>query len=359
MASDKKSKADKNDKPEVSTENTISPIDQFFDEIAERDTHREDMLLTKDKVSIDVDSDSGRPILILGGKNKEEYSLTDHAQNQLLAHLKIPINFYPKMSADLRKKVASEMLAEAGLLTYQTYDQTVIGVQGSRSLPPRNVVLVEAFKEAKEEYENEHEEKLDFEVISTHLDTQGLQLRAVFPHTKQEPAAVGDVYCHGFHVQMSEVKAADFIQAPLSYRLVCSNGMIDSRVQNALVKQRAISIQKDAFKILLVDMFNWHREEASKGIFEALGKLHSEGKEYNFPMIEKLLPKVTAKLGGDIAGVYVTNVLTALPAGMAENRKISILAYDLFQIFTNKAKQLPWAHQAQVEKNVATVLLEL
>lgn len=287
----------------------------------------------------------------------DAYTVTEHGLVQFLAQLGIPKSYFDKLPPALQQANVKYWLENKEVFTYKTYfdqdsdEKFLIGVGTSAERQLSNLTMIEAFAEAVDNYGG------DIEISSCYLDPFQMQLRGTMPHTKREVADPGDFYSYGFHLQLSEVRMCPVIVSPLVYRLVCSNGMIDTSMQNKLLKQRTISIAKDALKIVFEDMFNWVEQDGSKNIFSTLQQLRDTGIKYNRASVEKLLSKATAKLRSDYAEAYIGAVAQQLPAGLMESPKVTIDGYDFYQMLTNSAQKLPYNLQTHVERNVTEALL--
>lgn len=289
--------------------------------------------------------------------NDGAYTITDHGLTQFLAQLGIPKSYFDKLPPVLQQSNIRYWLDNKEVFTYKTYtdkdsdEKFLIGVGTSAERQLSNVTMIEAFADSLESFDK------DVEIRNCYLDPFQMQLRGIVPSTKREVANPGDIYSYGFHLQLSEVRMCPVIVSPLVYRLVCSNGMIDTQMQNKLLKQRSISIARDALKIVFEDMFKWIEEDKSSDIFNALQTLRDIDTKYNRATVEKLLSKACAKLRADFAETFISNVSQQLPPGLMESPKVSVDGYDFYQMLTNSAQKLPIHLQTQVERNVTEALL--
>lgn len=300
---------------------------------------------------IDYIERDGQSILLL---NDEEAVITEHGMNQFLARLGIPVSYHDKCPLELKTANIRHWLNNREISTYKTFAQgdqkflIGVGTAAERQLTASN--MISALGETLSKMNK------DIHVESCYLDPYQMQFRATLPSTNREPV-VGDVYSYGFHIQLSEVRQCPVIIAPLVYRLVCSNGLVDASMQNKILKAKSASIARDALTILFEDLFQWIENDGSKNIFDALASLHETGIKYNKQKVDSYLSKATSKLHSSYIEQFVSAVYQKLPTGIAESPKVTVPAYEFYQHLTETAKILPPHVRNAVEKNVAQALL--
>lgn len=283
------------------------------------------------------------------------FEFSEHGLTQFLQKLGIPKTYFDKCPADMKQDMVRYWLEKKENLMYQTFDETLVGVSALSAKPMKPLVVLQALKNAIADYPKE----LDVDFTSTFLDPYSFQLRAVLPDTERDPLEVGDLYNYGFHVQCSEVNAAKLLIAPVTHRLVCSNGMIDGRMESKFLGgRRSVTLAQDALQLVFRDLFDWiYNADKMDTVLNALVDLKKAEIEYKRDKVKSLLKKAGTGLNASVMAQFNEAVVKELPVGMLTTSNKKIEAYELYQVFTNKAQELPYKFQTQVESNVAEMLL--
>jgi hypothetical protein len=151
----------------------------------------------------------------------QEFELTRRAQCQLLNRLNIPVQYFDRCPAKLKRIQANYWAQNGG------YDREVMvrSVQGNRArailsqsyTPLDDFDVIPMIADLLGDYEVKIE-RADFSEDYTHL-------RVLFPRTSAA-MRVNDVVQTGLHISNSEVGLRAVHIEPLVYRLVCTNGLV-------------------------------------------------------------------------------------------------------------------------------------
>jgi len=284
--------------------------------------------------------------------DEKEFSISSFALHKLLNNMKFPPSFYDRIPAYMRKFNLTELAKlQKGYLsvTYVSDDNDqhkIIGVRNSKSIPWQNTDIVEfLFRWVQD---NNFQARVEHAVF----DVNHMSFKIVLIDDVKD-IGNGDTYQFGIAVQNSVVKYCDTVISPMLYRTVCKNGLTVVKNEKTLVDQSSLALPKEALKVVFKDCLEWFTSEQANRILGGLKSLKETETKWNVKRIKALLPQVLAKVPADYANSMKASVFDVFPEN---NEKFAANAYDVVNLFTNRAQSYPAHIQTQIESNVLSLL---
>jgi len=299
----------------------------------------------------EVVSDSWDEQFVIDGEDTP-FSISSFALHKLLNNMKFPPSFYDRIPAHMKKWNLEEITkSQKGYLsvTHVTDDNNqhkIIGVRNSKSNPWQNTDIVEfLFRWVQDNGFNARIEHAVFDV--NHMSFKVILVDDI------KDIGNNDTYQFGIAIQNSVVKYCDTVISPMLYRTVCKNGLTVVKNEKTLVDQSSLALPKEALKVVFKDCLEWFNSDQASKILASLASLRDSQTKWNVKRVKALLPQVLAKVPADYANPFKTSIFEVLPEN---NDKFAAGAYDVINMFTNKAQNYPAAIQTQIESNVLSIL---
>ena len=176
-----------------------------------------------------------------------DYTLTNHAHQQIAARLDIPKRYYDRMRAGPRGLLAENVNTwfqknpEHRML--RTVDNRCRAFLSDRFRRIDNFDIIKVVSPILRE-------QPEMKIVSCDVNENRFYLKALFPRIEMEPK-VGDPVQAGICLSNSETGMGQFKIEPLVMRLVCLNGMVcpESGVSRRHVGSKIEGDGEDAFRI--------------------------------------------------------------------------------------------------------------
>ncbi len=222
---------------------TIESLDALLARVVEEDSRKYDVIADTRRMSVEQSDDGGPAYLALDTPdNLDEgfttFELTDHALGQMATDLAIPKKYFDRMrvaAPDLfRSNVHHWLYNEPKARMIRGYTNTDAVTTGRAWMSDkfRRLDNIEIARTLLPEFENLG---MPVEFHQAAITDSKLYIRALFPTIEREIASreVGDVVRWGVEIKNSEIGAGSLTISGFVLRLVCTNGMVASRVLNA------------------------------------------------------------------------------------------------------------------------------
>lgn len=218
-------------------------------------------------------------LLTLSGDEYQNAELSDFALTQLFTKTEMPVRYMkkllktsPGLVADQFNYWSSQQGREKTLLLRgileDDQDVYIRGVLSDKYSIMDNKDILENLIEIADEVP-------DFDVVSVYNTDKKLHIRLAFPGMSMkfgtDKYGKNDVIRVGLDIQNSEIGYASLMIAPITYRLVCTNGLRMWKVEEGAFKQRHVHVSRVDFidtmrKTMLVSV------DKGKEILERMGE---------------------------------------------------------------------------------------
>ena len=199
---------------------------EFAQQIEREQRNQMDFVADTDRITMHAGT-AGRPFLEL--ENHGTLDLTQHAQNQLFSHLKIPKKFSDLMTNETATQREREALVECANARMQGHPskRLVRAYEDSRqcrAILSNRYRRLDNFDLVTNVLPVLHRAP-DLQIASCQVTDRKLFLKATFPRIQGE-IVPGDVVRSGVCISNSEVGVGRLVIEQFVERLICKNGMV-------------------------------------------------------------------------------------------------------------------------------------
>lgn len=292
---------------------------------------------------------------IEGEGEGKQYNINDFSRHKMLANLKIAPGFFDRAPSDLRYNALNRLAREAknyATLTIVETDEfrAITGYVTSKSVPLYNHDILKYLAEWVQE------NGFQYKVEHAYMDINHMSFKIVLIDNSvdlSDDSAVSDAYNYGIAIQNSSTGYCETIINPMLFRVVCSNGLINVKDEKSLIKQQNLALPAEALRVVLGDVLDWMKSSEASEVLGLLKDLSKNGTKWNVKRIKALLPQVLLKVGADQANAFKKSLWDVWPEN---DETFAVPAYDVINVFTNRAQNFAPAVQAQIEQNVLKIL---
>jgi hypothetical protein len=191
-----------------------------------------------------------------------EYALTNNAHAQIAARLKIPKAYYDRMKVESphlwKQNVNHWFSANPEMRLVRTLDNKIRAFLSDRYRSLDNYDLLETILPVLSE-------RKDLEIESSNISEDKIYLKVFFKDLEREvtnSSEVNDIVRAGLVISNSEVGAGSLKIQPMTYRLVCTNGMISPTAMKKYHVGKGATTSMDEVQAILTDETKMLNDEA-------------------------------------------------------------------------------------------------
>jgi hypothetical protein len=215
---------------------TVENLDALMSRIVAEDRRKYDVIADTRSMGVTVCEDGVVELsLDTPGEELRSFNLTDHMQGQISTDLGIPKKYFDRMKVDatdlFETNVRHWMMNEPKARMIRGLTNTSGNMTGRAWMSDkfRRLDNIEVARTLLPEFDNLGTEVQFHQAAVTE---QKLHIRALFPALERDIKAVGDTVRWGVAIENSEIGAGSLKLSGFVMVLICTNGMITSKVLN-------------------------------------------------------------------------------------------------------------------------------
>jgi len=212
---------------ETKQEGLMNSFEGLVRELDRQQKAKRDFIADSGKVEMNNDNNELRLNLYNGnGDPQESFEIRETAHEQIAGKLQIPKTYYDRMAADspelLTTNVNHWLHEEPKRYMVRTMDGQARALLSNRYRPLDNYDLAQAALPVLAQYRDD-----GLQIRDCGLTDRRLYIKATVQSLKAE-VTVGDVVEAGIVISNSEIGCGSLRVEPMTFRLVCLNGMISA-----------------------------------------------------------------------------------------------------------------------------------